>query len=166
MKLKELTELHNRINILISHAENIAENTESNITHTETENYYRKLLPRNNSEEHKFYNKFTLHKQYTRENKLSLNRKISKDKLISENLNMENNEKIAITELYSRDFKQKHRYYVMSLPLYIYTFIITYFLYIYLLISILIIHTFCNNDSDFSMMRRNKWKIRNRLNLK
>jgi len=101
LNLKELTELHNRINILISHT---AENTESNITHTETENHYR---PRNNSEEHKFYNKFTLHKQYTRENKLSSNRKISKDELISENT--ENNEKIAITELYSCNFKQKHR---------------------------------------------------------
>ncbi|XP_070162417.1 putative leucine-rich repeat-containing protein DDB_G0290503 [Polyergus mexicanus] len=106
LNLKELTELHNRINILSSHA---VENTESNITHTETKDHYR---PRNNSEDHKFYNKFTLHKQYTTENRLSLNKKASKNELIFENLNMENNEeKISITELYSRDFKQKHRFF-------------------------------------------------------
>ncbi|XP_029663717.1 tropomyosin beta chain-like [Formica exsecta] len=106
LNLKELTELHNRINILSSHA---VEDTESNITHTETKDHYR---PRNNSEEHKFYNKFTLHKQYTTENRLSLNKKASKDELIFENLNTENNEeKISITELYSRDFKQKHRFF-------------------------------------------------------
>ncbi|XP_050451457.1 uncharacterized protein LOC126851470 [Cataglyphis hispanica] len=115
LNLKELTELHNRINILSSHA---IENTELNITHTETKDHYR---PRNNPEEHKFYNKFTLHKQYTTENRLSLNKKASKDEfinkkaskdeLIFKNLNTKNNEeKIAITELYSRDFKQKHRF--------------------------------------------------------
>lgn len=82
------------------------ENTESSITHTEMKDHYR---PRNNPEEHKFYNKFTLHKQYTTENRL-LNKKASKDELIFKNLNTKNNEeKIAITELYSRDFKQKDR---------------------------------------------------------
>ncbi|KAL6436746.1 hypothetical protein ACFW04_004876 [Cataglyphis niger] len=128
LNLKELTELHNRINILSSHA---IENTELNITHAETKDHYR---PRNNPEEHKFYNKFTLHKQYTTENRLLLNKKASKDEFINKKAskdefvnkkaskdelilkNLKNNEaknneeKIAITELYSRDFKQKHRF--------------------------------------------------------
>lgn len=44
-----------------------------------------------------------------RENNLPLNKKASKGEFISENPNTENNEKLAITELYSRDLKQKYR---------------------------------------------------------
>lgn len=104
--MKELSELHNRINILSSCA---AENTESNTAHIE--NKKNDSSYQSNSQEHKLYNKFTLHKQYTRENRLSLSRRTSKEEFHSKILSVESREKIAITELYSRDLKlqQEHR---------------------------------------------------------
>lgn len=85
----------------------MAENTESNSAYIET----KKNNCWNNSQEHRFYNKFTLRKQYTRENRSPLSRKTNKEEIHPEILNVENNEKIAITELYSRDLKlkQEHR---------------------------------------------------------
>jgi len=100
--------VHNRINILSSHA---TENIESNTAHVETKKDHESC--RNNFQEHRFYNKFTLRKQY-REDKSSLNKKTSEEEVHSKILNVENNETVAITELYSRDLrlKQKHRYFV------------------------------------------------------
>ncbi|XP_012056221.1 PREDICTED: paramyosin-like [Atta cephalotes] len=106
LNLKELSELHNRINILSSHA---AESTESNIAHVEIKKDHDSCR---NSQEHRFYNKFTLCKQYTREDESSLSKKINKDKFRSKILDAENNEKVAIMELYSQDLrlKQEHNF--------------------------------------------------------
>ncbi|XP_036149821.1 spindle pole body component 110 isoform X2 [Monomorium pharaonis] len=102
LNLKELSELHNRINILSSHA---AENTELDIAHIET----KKNDCWNNSQEHRFYNKFTLRKRYTRQDKSPVSRKTSKEELYSKILNAENDDKIAVTELYSRDLRLKQK---------------------------------------------------------
>ncbi|XP_071575096.1 uncharacterized protein [Temnothorax nylanderi] len=104
LNLKELSELHNRINILSSHA---AENTESNTAHIETRKDHYSC--RDNTQEHRFYNKFTLRKQYTRENRSSLSGKTSEEKFHSKIFDAENNEKM-ITELYSRDLKLKREH--------------------------------------------------------
>jgi len=50
-------------------------------------------------------------KQYTREDESSLSKKINKDKFRSKILDAENNEKVAIMELYSQDLrlKQEHK---------------------------------------------------------
>ena len=103
--MKELSELHNRINILSSQA---AESTESNIAHVKIKKDHDSY--RNNSQEHKFYNKFTLCKQYTKEDESSLSKNISKDKFRSKVPDAENNETVAIMELYSRDLKLKQEY--------------------------------------------------------
>ncbi|XP_018304974.1 paramyosin-like isoform X2 [Mycetomoellerius zeteki] len=105
LNLKELSELHNRINILSSH---VTENTESNIAHVEIKKDHDSC--RNNSQEHRFYNKFTLCKQYTREDGSSLSKKTSKDTFRSKVLDVENNETVAIMELYSRDLRLKQEY--------------------------------------------------------
>ncbi|XP_011638414.1 golgin subfamily A member 4-like [Pogonomyrmex barbatus] len=108
LNLKELSDLHNRINILSSHA---SENIESNTSRAEAEKNHCSY--RNNSGEHKFYNKFTLRKQHSRENRISsLNKKASKKEFPSKILNTENNEKVIITELYSRDVSlaEKHSF--------------------------------------------------------
>ncbi|XP_011695060.1 PREDICTED: early endosome antigen 1-like [Wasmannia auropunctata] len=107
LNLKELSELHNRINILISHA---AENTESNAARIEAKKDRDSC--RDNSQEHRLYNKFTLRKRYTREARSSVSRKTSKEKFHSEIFNAENNETVAVTELYSQDLrlKQEHSF--------------------------------------------------------
>ncbi|KYN02680.1 hypothetical protein ALC62_06480 [Cyphomyrmex costatus] len=102
--LKELSELHNRINILSSHA---AESTESNTAQVEIKQDYDNC--RNNSQEHKFYNKFTLCTQYTKEDRSILSKKASKEEFRSKVLDAENNETVAITKLYSRDLRQEYK---------------------------------------------------------
>ncbi|KAL0134830.1 hypothetical protein PUN28_001543 [Cardiocondyla obscurior] len=96
LNLKELSELHNRINILSSHA---ARNTESNAERIETKN----------SQEHRFYNKFTLRKQHPNKNRPSSKKKTSKEEFYSKYFNVENN-KIAITELYCKDSKLERKH--------------------------------------------------------
>lgn len=86
----------------------MTENTESNIAHVEIKKDHDSC--RNNSQEHRFYNKFTLCKQYTREDGSSLSKKTSKDTFRSKVLDVENNETVAIMELYSRDLRLKQEY--------------------------------------------------------
>ncbi|XP_011883541.1 PREDICTED: sporulation-specific protein 15-like [Vollenhovia emeryi] len=106
LNLKELSELHNRVNILCSHA---AENTEPNTARIGTAK--NRYSCRNNSQEHRLHNKFTLRERDTRENRTSL-RETGKVESHSKILNAESNEKPAVTELYSRDvkLKQERRY--------------------------------------------------------
>lgn len=101
-------ELHNRINILSTHE---VENGKSDGAFTEARN-------RSREEEHKFFNKFTLHKQqqqqqYTSESKTSLSRKVnSKKKSTSKVHNNTESDKttVVVTELFSRDLKNKQEY--------------------------------------------------------
>lgn len=100
MNLKELTELHNRINILSSHA---ATNGESDIARAEAENRYSR---QDSSEEQKFYNRFALHKERTNENTTLSDRRVDKEGTVTKIVDTrDNKEETAITELYSHNLR-------------------------------------------------------------